>query len=73
MLRRAQGNVFWPGLQKDVQQIRDRCSHCQENLPQQQKQPMLSIDVPSAPGLAIASDYFQTAGKEYVLFVDVFS
>jgi hypothetical protein len=34
---------------------------------------MMSVDVPTAPGLAIASDYFQAEGKEYVLFVDLFS
>jgi hypothetical protein len=34
---------------------------------------MLSIPVPTAPGMAIASDYFQSHGKEYVLFVDLFS
>jgi hypothetical protein len=73
MLRRAEGNVFWPGLKRDLQKYRDECSHCQENFPQQQRQAMMSIDVPSAPGLAVASDYFQTKGEEYVLFVDVFS
>jgi hypothetical protein len=34
---------------------------------------MMSVDVPTAPGLAIASDYFQAEGKEFVLFVDLFS
>ncbi len=73
MLRRAEGNVFWPGIRRDLQQFRDECSHCQENWPQQQRQQMLSIEVPTAPGLALASDYFQSKGEEYVLFVDVFS
>jgi hypothetical protein len=73
MERRAKGNVFWPGMKTDLKRARDTCSFCQENLPCQQKQPMLSIDVPAAPGLATASDYFQTRGEEYVLFVDVFS
>jgi hypothetical protein len=73
MICRAQGNVFWTGIAKDIQKCRESCLHCQTNLPQQQKEPMLSIDVPSAPGLSVASDYFQMSGKEYVLFVDVFS
>jgi hypothetical protein len=34
---------------------------------------MMSVDVPTAPGLVIASDYFQSGGKEFVLFVDLFS
>jgi hypothetical protein len=73
MIRRAQGNVIWPGMQRDLKARREQCSHCQENLPQQQKQTMMSVDVPRAPGLAVASDYFQTSGKEYVMFVDLFS
>ncbi len=73
MERRAKGNVFWPNLKADIRRVRETCSHCQETLPSQQKQPMMSIEVPTAPGLAVASDYFQTQGKEYVLFVDIFS
>jgi hypothetical protein len=73
MIRRAEGNVCWPNMRKDLQQLGDECHHCQENWPQQQRQPIMSVDVPTAPGLALASDYFQSKGKEYVLFVDLFS
>jgi transposase InsO family protein len=73
MLRRAEDNVCWPNMRKDLQQFRDECLHCQSHAPQQQRQTMMSVDVPTAPGLVIASDYFQAEGKEYVLFVDLFS
>ncbi len=73
MLRRANGNVFWPNIRRDLQCFRDECLYCQSHLPQQQRQPMMSVDVPTAPGLVIASDYFQSGGKEFVLFVDLFS
>ncbi len=73
MLRRAHGNVFWPRMTTDFINFAERCEFCQLNKPAQQKQPMLSIQVPSAPGLEIGSDYFSIGGKEYVLFVDLFS
>ncbi len=73
MIRRAEGNVCSPNFRRDLQRYRDECSYCQENFPQQQCQSMMSIEVPEAPGLAVASDYFQTKGEEFVLFVDVFS
>ena len=34
---------------------------------------MLSIPVPPAPGLGVASDYFTIKGEEFVLFTDIFS
>jgi hypothetical protein len=73
MLRRAKGNVFWPGMEEDFKDFFEKCEYCQINKPSQQKQPMLSITVPSAPGLEVGSDYLSNAGKEHVLFVDLFS
>jgi hypothetical protein len=34
---------------------------------------MLSFEVPEAPGLEVHSDYFEFAGRDYVIFVDGFS
>ena len=73
MLKRAQGNIFWPGIANDLKEFVTTCSHCQLNRPSQQKQPMLSIAVPPAPGLGVASDYFTIKCEEFVLFTDIFS
>jgi transposase InsO family protein len=42
-------------------------------LPRQQKETMISFDVPPGPGLVWHSDFFEWQAKEYVFFVDAFS
>jgi transposase InsO family protein len=73
MMKRARETVWWPGMVNDLKMRASRCAECQNELPMQRREPMLSFEVPPAPGLVIHSDYFELTGKEYVLFVDRFS
>jgi hypothetical protein len=60
MLKKAK-DVFWPGMARDFAEHMAKCEYCQIHQPSQQKQPMMLIEVPSAPGLAIGLDYFSHA------------
>ncbi len=73
MTKRAVETVWWPGLTNDLKMKAAKCAACQSELPMQQREPMLSFDVPPAPGLEIHADYFELTGKEYLLLVDGFS
>jgi hypothetical protein len=71
-MRRARG-IWWPGLDKDVKEFVQGCAMCQSQSDRQKKEPMQSFEVPSAPGLVVASDHFFLGGKAYVLITDTFS
>ncbi len=71
-VRRAAG-IWWPGIDGDIRNFVKGCAKCQQHGTRQQKEPMQSFEIPSAPGLVIASDPFFMDGKSYVLFTDTFS
>jgi transposase InsO family protein len=73
MTKRAQVTVWWPGMTNDMKLKASKCGECQHELPMQRREPMLSFDVPPAPGVTVHSDYFELSGKDYLLIVDGFS
>ena len=73
MILRAQSAVFWPGITNQIREFARSCEKCQILSASQPREPMLSLDIPPAPGLEICSDYFYLQGQDYVLFVDLFS
>nr|XP_054749311.1 uncharacterized protein K02A2.6-like [Lytechinus pictus] len=53
-VRCARDVLFWPGMQAEVTQ----CSTCNAFQPKQQKEPMLSYDIPSRPWSIVSQDLF---------------
>lgn len=49
------------------------CDVCQEHKPDQQKEPLLSRDVPSLPWFKVAVDIFEYRSHHYLLVADYFS
>ena len=47
--RLARETVFWPHINKNIEQLVKQCAACQEHQARQQKEPLLPHDVPSAP------------------------
>ena len=70
---RASDCVFWPGITSDIERARAKCTPCNVNAPSQSKMPPVEPFVPSLPFEAIASDFFQSQGKRFLLTVDRFS
>ncbi len=73
MGKRATATVWWPALRNDIKMKVDRCMECQMSRPAQRREPMLSFEVPSAPGLTVHSDYFEFGARDYLIVVDGFS
>ena len=73
MSNRASECVFWPGITSDIESARSRCTTCDINAPSQSRMPPADPFIPTAPFQAVASDYFQLQGKNYLLTVDRFS
>lgn len=66
-------SVYWPGVNKDIECMTKKCNTCQEQLPKQQKEPLIIHEVPSTPWTKLATDIFSLHGIEYLVIVDYHS
>ncbi|XP_045126111.1 uncharacterized protein K02A2.6-like isoform X1 [Portunus trituberculatus] len=68
--RRARQVVWWPGINSDITSCVKACHACQEVLPSQQKEPLISDPLPSRPFEDVSADLFTHAGKDYLIYAD---
>ena len=68
-LRRAQKYVFWPGMNKEINQWIECCETCWKNEVAQASLPLMSHDMPQRPWEKIGIDLFYFSGKEYLITV----
>ena len=69
---RARESVWWPGLNKQIEDMVTTCATCCRER-KQNAEPMMSLPLPDRPWQKVATDLFYLNGKEYVLLVDYFS
>ena len=70
---RAEQSVFWPGITKDIVDVRDNCYSCHKNAPSQAKLPPVTPLVPQYPFEHICMDYMSLHGQNFGVFVDRFT
>lgn len=73
--QRAKSCIYWPGINKDIEELVTNCSPCQKFQPSQQKenlQPILQ-NIPSIPWYTVSTDLFTQDGKNYLIVADCFS
>ena len=70
MERRARGIVYWPGMSKDIQDIRNGCSDCNRNAPSQAATPPIMSTPPATPFEAVFADFFEYSGRHYLVVGD---
>ena len=70
---RAKDAVYWPGIYKEIEEMVQTCSACQEFSNAQTKCPMIEVEIPPYPWHTIGADLFQVDGKWYLLVTDCFS
>ena len=73
MKRRPRGIVFWPGMGHDIKQLEDSCETCQEMKPRNTQEPLKQYNEGDGPWQKIALDFFEIAGKHYLIVVDYYS
>ena len=71
--RLARESVYWPNINKDIEQLVKTCSACQEHQPNQRKEPLVPHDVLQTPWKKLASDLFTLKGEDYLLITDYYS
>ena len=70
MEMRARALVFWPGMSYDIKRIREECFSCNQNAPTQAPMPAEPPSIPSAPFQQIFADFFDFAGRHYLVVGD---
>lgn len=72
-LRRARETIYWPKTKRDVKDFTSRCETCATFSTRQQKETLISHDVPDRPWAKISTDLFELDHKSYMVTVDYFS
>ena len=54
---RARLTIYWPGIDRDIENFVQGCRHCQDHLPSNAKEPMINKPIPDRPFQQIAADF----------------
>ncbi len=71
--RRARQLLYWPNMNRDIEDVVSKCSVCQKYRYSQQKEPLKPHEVPEEPWVKVGADIFQLNGKDYLLVIDYMS
>ena len=71
--RRARDTLFWPSMRAEIKDFVANCSACNEYARNQQKEPMMSREIPTRPWQTVSMDIYSYAGKEFIILVDHYS
>lgn len=69
----ARDLLYWPGVNKQIEDMVSRCSACQEHRPMQAKEPLLSTPIPTRPWEHVAADLFDCLDAKWLICVDYYS
>ncbi|XP_064638265.1 uncharacterized protein LOC135494282 [Lineus longissimus] len=61
--RLAKGTVYWPNINRDVEDLVRTCSTCQEYRPQDKNESLIPHKIAKGPWLKLASDLFVVNGR----------
>ena len=70
---RAKSCVYWPGIYKDIDNMVTNCHACQKYQRSQQREPMISMEVPPRPWHTLGADLFHHDKVWYLIIADYYS
>ena len=70
---RARQCVYWPGINKDIEQLVEACTTCQRHRPHEPRQPLKPTPPPERPWQQLRADFMTYDGSEYLVIVDYYS
>ena len=71
--QRARDAVYWPGMNKQIEDLISKCDICIKHRSRQQKEPMTIHEIPQLPWEKVATDLFEYKGSHFMVIVDYFS
>ncbi len=72
-LRRAREALYWPNMNRDVEQFIYKCDICNKHPAAQGKEPLICHEIPTRPWEKVAADLFDFEGKDFLITVDYYS
>ena len=69
----ARERFFWPGMDADIKEKRNKCAICNQMSPSQPREELLADEPPSFPFEQTCMDYFSLKGYTYSVEVDKYS
>jgi len=69
----ARDRIYWPGLNKQIEDKVSKCEVCLKNRPKQQKEPLTTHPSPSLPWTKVGTDLFEHESSNYLIMVDYYS
>ena len=72
---RARSVVFWPGMNRTIEEMISKCDTCQEYQASNPKEPsyMVTGQIPTRPWEIVVTYLFSWCGSDYLLIVDYYS
>ena len=65
--------IYWPNMKSDIKDFTSNCETCASYSTRQQKETLISHDVPDRPWAKISTDLFDLDHKSYMVTVDYLS
>ena len=71
--QKARDRIYWPGMNRQIEEVTEKCDVCLKNRPKQQKEPLTIHPLPALPWNKVGTDLFEYEGDHYLILVDYFS
>ncbi len=71
--QRARDTMFWPAMNKDIENTCNECNECLKYAPQNKKEPLKPHKIPDRPWDKVGTDLFSKEGKDYIVVIDYYS
>ncbi len=71
--RQAKEMLFWPNMRGEIKDYVANCSACNEFAHKQQRETMMSHEIPIRPWQIVSIDLYAYGGREFLIIVDHYS
>ena len=66
-IRQAKDVLFWPGMNSEITNMVSQCAACNEYQSRQQKEPLMTSEIPTRPWQMVAQDLFTVNRENYLI------
>ena len=70
MLSRARQAIYWPGMDRDINNHVQSCLSCRESAPSHVREPILLADIPEFPFQNVVVNLFEIESYKYLVYAD---
>lgn len=72
-INRANYSIYWPGMNRDIENIVSKCKTCQKFSKSNRKEPLICHEIPKSPWQKVGIDLFEIDNKQNLLVIDYYS